>query len=111
MFAKDDDAAEKAEAAAEWFGNAAEFLSHGRPVRREEAREHGIEVKDLEDDGELQDAVLSVHHAALISMEEVPIVKLIENNRDGDACRSYGSSRSPQAQSCYLRGSHREDHL
>lgn len=82
MFAKDDDGAEKAAAAAEWFGNAAEFLSHGRPVRREEAREHGIEVKDLEDDGELQDAVLSVHHAALISMEEVPIVKLIENNRD-----------------------------
>jgi hypothetical protein len=82
MFAGDDDAVDKAEHAAEWFGDAATFLSHGRPVRRDEAREHGIVVKDLEDDGELQDAVLSVHHAALISMEKVPIVKLIENNRD-----------------------------
>jgi hypothetical protein len=77
------DAHEKAKDAAEWFGDAKTFLSHGRPVRRDEAREHGIEVKDLEEDPDLQDAVLSVHHAALLSMEKVPIVKLIENNRDG----------------------------
>ena len=82
MFAGKDDAAKKAKDAAEWFGDAKTFLSHGHPVRRNQAREHGIEVKDLEEDPDLQDAVLSVHHAALISMERVPIVKLIENNRD-----------------------------
>lgn len=82
MFADQGDRAEKAAAAAHWFGDAATFLSHGRPVRREEAREHGINVTNLEDDAELQDAVLSVHHAALISLSNIPIVKLIENNRD-----------------------------
>jgi hypothetical protein len=82
MFAGEDDAAAKAAAAAEWFGDAKTFLSHGRPVRRDEAREHEITVSDLEEDGALQDAVLSVHHAALISMAKLPIVKLIENNRD-----------------------------
>jgi hypothetical protein len=82
MFKDQADAAEKAERAAEWFGNAEEFLSHGRPVRRETAREHGIVINDLEDDGELQDAVLSVHHTALISMTMVPIAKLIENHKE-----------------------------
>lgn len=82
MFAGAIDGAEKAAAAAHWFGDAATFLSHGRPVRRAEAREHGLHVNALEDDPELQDAVLSVHHAALISMTAIPIVKLIENNRD-----------------------------
>jgi hypothetical protein len=82
MFAGAADATEKATAAADWFGDAKTLLSHGRPVRRDEARDHEIDVKDLEDDGELQDAVLSVHHAALISMSTIPIMKLIENNRD-----------------------------
>jgi len=82
MFAGRENAATEAAETAHWFGDAETFLSHGRPVRREEAREHGIDVKDLEDDAELQDAVLSVHHAALISMTNMPIVKLIENNRD-----------------------------
>jgi hypothetical protein len=82
MFAGAGDAEAKATAAAEWFGDAKTFLSHGRPVRRDEAREHGIVVHNLEDDGQLQDAVLSVHHAASLSMSNIPIAKLIENNRD-----------------------------
>jgi hypothetical protein len=82
MFAGAEDAAAKATGTADWFGDAKTLLSHGRPVRRDEAREHDVKVKDLEDDGELQDAVLSVHHAALISMSHMPIVKLVENNCD-----------------------------
>lgn len=82
MFAGRERAGDEAEEAANWFGNAEEFLSHGRPVRREEARAHGITVTDLEDDNELQDAVLSVHHAALISLAANPIAKLIENHRE-----------------------------
>lgn len=82
MFKGRVDAEEKARQAAAWFGNAKEFLSHGRPVRREHARSHGIEVKDLEADGALQDAVLSVHHAVLIGMANLPIAKLIENQKE-----------------------------
>jgi len=79
MLAGVDDPAKAAREAADWFGNAEEFLSHGRPVRRVEAREHGIIVTDLEDDGEFQDLVLSVHHAAMHTLTGTPTAKLIEN--------------------------------
>jgi len=81
MFKDLEDAEARAKEAAKWFGNAEEFLSHGRPVRREAAREHGIKVHDLEDDPDLQDAVLSVHHAVLIGMANLPIAKLVENHK------------------------------
>lgn len=80
MFAGAKDADQRAKDAAEWFGNAEEFLSHGRPVRREAARDQGLRVTDLEADDDLQDAVLSVHHATLITMANWPISKLIENH-------------------------------
>ena len=81
MLAGAGDPAEVADEAAEWFGNAKEFLSHGRPVRRDEAREHGIIVNDLEDDPELQDLVLSVHHTAMLTLAQTGTTKLIENHR------------------------------
>lgn len=68
MLASEKDGAKKAKKAAQWFGDAKTFLSHGRPVRRDEAREHDVVVKDLEDDADFQDLVLSVHHATTISL-------------------------------------------
>jgi hypothetical protein len=62
------DGPKKAKKAAQWFGDAETFLSHGRPVRRDEAREHDVAVTDLEDDSKFQDLVLSVHHATSISL-------------------------------------------
>jgi hypothetical protein len=81
MLASADDPARAAKDAAAWFGNAAEFKSHGRPVRRDEARDHGIIVNDLEDDDDLQDLVLSVHHAAMLTLAHTGAVKLIESHR------------------------------
>jgi hypothetical protein len=81
MFKGLADPATTAGTTAEWFGNAEEFLSHGRPVRREEAREHDVVISDLEDDSELQDAMLSVHHAAMHTLSGTPTSKLIENDQ------------------------------
>lgn len=82
MLANTKNGAKKAKEAAEWFGDAKTFLSHGRPVRRDEAREHDVVVKDLEDDAKLQDLVLSVHHATTISLGGGGggIAKLIETD-------------------------------
>lgn len=82
MLADVKDGAKKAEKAAEWFGDAKTFLSHGRPVRRDEAREHDVVVKDLEDDATFQDLVLSVHHATTLSLggSGGGVAKLIEAN-------------------------------
>jgi serine dehydrogenase proteinase len=83
MLASSTSAQKKAKAAARWFGDAKKFLSHGRPVRRDEAREHDVVVSDLEDDQKLQDLVLSVHHATSLSMGQggAGIAKLIETGQ------------------------------
>ena len=80
MFSDHTDPATDAKNTADWFGNAEEFKSHGRPVRRDEAREHGIKIVDLEEDQELQDLVLSVHHAITLTLNGTPTTKLIENH-------------------------------
>ena len=80
MFAGDADAHTKALQAAAWFSDYPEFRSHGRRVSRDAAREQGLKVIDLETDDELQDAILSVHHALRHTLSGTPTVKIIEND-------------------------------
>lgn len=58
-------------------------LSHSRHISAQKARDLGLKVDLLEDDGALQDAVLSLHHACVLTLSETPAVKLIENNEEG----------------------------
>ena len=69
-----------ADTAAAWFADHSYFKSHGRNVTRDDARALGIVVTDLEDDGTLQDLVLSVSHAAQLTFSTTPCSKLIENH-------------------------------
>ena len=39
----------------------------------------GLNVKAMEDDPQLQDAILSVHHAFMITLDATPTVKIIES--------------------------------
>jgi hypothetical protein len=39
-----------------------------------------VDVRDLEEEPALQDAVLSVHHAAMHTLSSTPTAKMIENN-------------------------------
>lgn len=56
--------------------------SHSRHFNIEAARLIGLDVKDLEDKDRkpLQDAVLSVHHAYILTLESTPAYKIIENH-------------------------------
>lgn len=80
MFAGDANAKVKAEAAATWFADFTAFRSHGRRVSAEDARSQGLNVTDLEADDELQDAMLSVHHAVAHTLASTAAVKVIENH-------------------------------
>ena len=80
MFAGESDAENKAEAAAAWFANFSAFKSHGRRVSRDDAREQGIKIIDLEDDPVLQDLVLSVYHSMRLTFSGTPAAKIIENH-------------------------------
>ncbi len=70
----------KSDRIAEWFSNFDVHLSHSRGIYRSQVREQGVVVDDLEASQELQDAVLSVHHATMHSFESLPVAKIIENH-------------------------------
>ena len=80
MFSGEEDANKKAKEIAEWFADYDSFRSHGRRIGRAQARERGVKVVDLEDDDNLQDAVLSVHHATAHTFSGAPAYKIIENH-------------------------------
>lgn len=67
------------------LGSHALTLSHDRhlPVEILKGR-LGLKILELESDDELQDRVLSLHHACVISLTQTPAYKIIEN-QDGKA--------------------------
>ena len=53
--------------------------SHSRHFTLDFCKELGLKVQALEDDQELQELVLSVHHAFVITLDATPATKIIEN--------------------------------
>jgi hypothetical protein len=64
---------------ADFFSDFKNHGLHNMGIDRDEARRQHLVIEDLEDDQQLQDAVLSVHHACIHSFTG-PAVKLIEND-------------------------------
>lgn len=58
--------------------------SHARHYSAEQARNLGVKVAQLEDDQDLQDAVLSVHHSVIQTLDATGAYKVVEN-QDGIA--------------------------
>lgn len=75
-----DDEVKKGHEIAEFLGNFDIHGSHGKPFNFEIAREKGLKVTLLEDDQTLQEKVLSVYHACLLTFEYTTCVKIIENH-------------------------------
>lgn len=71
--------ATQAQAIADYFSDYDARMSHSLGIDRDQARSVNVNVVDLERDQNLQDAVLSVHHAALLTFSGAA-VKLIENH-------------------------------
>ncbi len=63
------------------FGDHALTKAHGRHISLQTAKEAGIKVKALESDQDLQEAVLTVHHACVLTLAETSAVKIIENQK------------------------------
>ena len=64
----------------EELGNHALTKSHARHLSVERCAEMGLRVVELEAHQELQDAVLSLHHACMLTLADTPAVKIIENH-------------------------------
>jgi hypothetical protein len=70
----------RARAVVDFFADSDRHKSHSRRIDRAEADSAGVVIDNLEDSQALQDAVLSVHHATLITLQSRPSVKIIEND-------------------------------
>ncbi|WP_206736850.1 SDH family Clp fold serine proteinase [Bradyrhizobium guangzhouense] len=81
MFAGDPDAVAKAERVVQELGDHAITKSHARHISMKAAKDLGLKIVELEADQALQDAVLSVHHACIISLGMTPAIKIIENDQ------------------------------
>lgn len=82
MFAGQEEAPKRAVATAHYFSDG-DHKSHGRRIDRDEAREAGLEVIDLEDSQTLQESVLALYHLATIIFEQGPASKLVQSDIDG----------------------------
>ena len=81
MFAGDSNAAGKAATISDWMADHNQFKTHGKPISRDVARQQGMTVKDLEDDSQLQDAILSAYHAVSHTFSLAPqVLKIVENH-------------------------------
>lgn len=70
------------------FAKNEESKTHSRHFDRDKCKEAGLEVINLEEDNELQDIVLSIHHCCMILAEQTQVVKIVENNIGGCYIRS-----------------------
>lgn len=71
-----------AEAAARHFNDASVHKSHGRRIDRDEARNQGVVVEDLESSQDLQDAVLTAYHSVTILFEKTQCLKILLSDAD-----------------------------
>ena len=80
MFASLQDSDAKGRSVAKHFNDATIHKSHGRRIDREEARNQGVMVEDLEDDQDLQEAALTSYHLATLLIEQSLITKLVASD-------------------------------
>lgn len=80
MYADDPDVDQKVQQVLEELGDHALTKSHARHISATRADEIGLNVAFLEDDQDLQERVLTVHHACTVSLSEGSAVKIVENH-------------------------------
>lgn len=80
MFANDKDKDAKVANIISFLGNHNATLSHSRHIHMKELQNIGLVIEEMEQDQELQDKILSVHHATIISITQTQSTKIIENN-------------------------------
>jgi hypothetical protein len=84
------------QAAAKYFNDAGVHKSHGRRIDRDEARTQKIVIEDLEDDQDLQEAVLSAYHLMTIIFEHSPAAKLVCSDHGGTWVKNLAVQQAPK---------------
>ncbi len=80
MFADKVDKVERANQVIKELGDHALTKAHNRRISVERVKELGINVSPLEEDQTFQEAVMSVHHACMLTFDRTPATKIVENH-------------------------------
>lgn len=81
MFKDDANKETKSKEIAEWLCDTKEHKTHGRPIGISIAKEKGLNVKQLEEDPELEKNVLNVFNAITTTFQLTGCTKFIENHK------------------------------
>ena len=81
MFQGDNASKEKIDKIIEELGDHALTKSHARHLSAARCRDMGLKVTNLEACQKLQNAVLSLHHACMLTFSQTPAIKIIENHK------------------------------
>lgn len=92
MLKGDEDAEQKADRIVEFMLSQDLHHAHGRHIHRSELQAQGLNIESLEENADLQDAVLSVHHAAMLTVGNQNVNKLIENHNGITHAKIVGSA-------------------
>lgn len=65
------------------FSQNSESKIHNRHINRDKCIAAGLEIISLEENQEIQDLILGIHHACMILGEQSSILKIVENNIGG----------------------------
>lgn len=79
MFDGHDAASETIDKIVKELGDHALTKSHARHLSLQKCQDMGLEAVELEEDSKLQDAILSLHHACMLTFSSTSAVKIIEN--------------------------------
>jgi len=79
MYKKEIKYKETATKIASFLSDARKHKTHGRPICINTCKEVGLKVTELEEDQDLQEKVLSVFHATMVTFDTTGCIKIIEN--------------------------------
>lgn len=79
MLKDDPEATQKADAIVTGLSDVDDNKSHARHIHIDKCEALGLKIERLEDDQELQEAVLTVHHCFMHSLGESGAAKMVEN--------------------------------
>jgi len=79
MLRDDPDVTTKAPRIAEILSDLGENKSHERRFFYQDCQEMGLKIEMIEDDPELQDLILTVHHSFMHVLANAGVIKIIEN--------------------------------
>ncbi|OAI17746.1 MULTISPECIES: SDH family Clp fold serine proteinase [Methylomonas] len=81
MFENDSAAQQKAGAIVDALNNHEDTKTHARHIHIEQAIRLGLKIVPLEEDQDLQDLTLTVHHAYMHTLANSAAIKIIENHK------------------------------